>query len=308
MAKDGAKVTMLQRSPTYMVAMPDTDPIANLLRKILPDTWAYALTRFKNIRLQDFFYKRARKAPEKVRAQLLRLVKRMLPEDYDVEKHFTPRYNPWDQRLCLVPNSDLFKAIKNGSVEVVTDEIDTVTSDGLQLKSGMKLPADILVTATGLKLSVLADVPFTVDGQAIDFSSAFTYRGMMYSEVPNLVSTFGYINASWTLRADLTSEWVCRLLQHMDNHGADRVIPQLREEDDGMRSLPWIDDFPAGYMRRAMHLFPKQGSGPWRNTQDFLSDRKMIRKGPIADGALVFSSSKNDEVEFKDPKHTVSAG
>ncbi|MEC8350041.1 MAG: NAD(P)/FAD-dependent oxidoreductase, partial [Pseudomonadota bacterium] len=207
-----------------------------------------------------------------------------------------------------VPNSDLFKAIKNGSVEVVTDEIDTVTSDGVQLKSGMKLPADILVTATGLKLSVLADVPFTIDGQAIDFSSAFTYRGMMYSEVPNLVSTFGYINASWTLRADLTSEWACRLLRHMDNIGADRVIPQLREEDDGMRSLPWIDNFPAGYMRRAMHLFPKQGSGPWRNTQDFLSDRKMLRKGPIADGTLVFSSSKNDEVEFKDPKYTVSVG
>ena len=308
MAKDGTKVTMLQRSPTYMVAMPDTDPIANFLRKILPGGWAYALTRFKNIRLQDFFYKRARKAPEKVRAQLLRLVKRMLPEDYDVEKHFTPSYNPWDQRLCLVPNSDLFKAIKNGSVEVVTDEIDIVTSDGLQLKSGMKLPADILVTATGLKLSVLADVPFTVDGQAIDFSNAFTYQGMMYSGVPNLVSTFGYINASWTLRADLTSEWVCRLLQHMDNHGADRVIPQLREEDYGMRSLPWIEDFPAGYMRRAIHLFPKQGAGPWRNTQDFLRDRKMIRKGPITDRALVFSNSMKDEVEFEDPKHTVSAG
>ena len=308
MAKDGAKVTMLQRSPTYMVAMPDTDPIANFLRKILPGGWAYALTRFKNIRLQDFFYKRARKAPEKVRAQLLRLVKRMLPENYDVEKHFTPSYNPWDQRLCLVPNSDLFKAIKNGSVEVVTDEIDIVTSDGLQLKSGMKLPADILVTATGLKLSVLADVPFTVDGHAIDFSNAFTYQGMMYSGVPNLVSTFGYVNASWTLRADLTSEWVCRLLQHMENHGADRVIPQLREEDYGMRSLPWIDDFPAGYMRRAIHLFPKQGAGPWRNTQDFLRDRKMIRKGPIADRALVFSNSMKDEVEFEDPKHTVSAG
>ena len=308
MAKDGAKVTMLQRSPTYMVAMPDTDPIANFLRKILPGGWAYALTRFKNIRLQDFFYKRARKAPAKVRSQLLRLVKRMLPEDYDVEKHFTPSYNPWDQRLCLVPNSDLFKAIKNGSVEVVTDEIDIVTSDGLQLKSGMKLPADILVTATGLKLSVLADVPFTVDGQAIDFSNAFTYQGMMYSGVPNLVSTFGYVNASWTLRADLTSEWVCRLLQHMDNHGADRVIPQLREEDYGMRSRPWIDDFPAGYMRRAMHLFPKQGSGPWRNTQDFLRDRKTIQKGPIVDRALVFSNSMNDEVEFEDPKHTVSAG
>ena len=164
----GAQVTMLQRSPTYMVARPDQDAIANFLRKVLPDSWAYALTRFKNVGLQNFFYKRARTAPEKVRAQLLGLVKQMLPEGYDVEKHFTPRYNPWDQRLCLVPNSDLFKAIRNGSVEIVTDEIETVTADGLRLKSGAELPADIVVTATGLQLSVLADVPFTVDGEAVD--------------------------------------------------------------------------------------------------------------------------------------------
>ena len=308
MAEGGAQVTMLQRSPTYMVSMPDRDAIANFLRKVLPDSWAYALTRFKNVRLQDFFYKRARKAPEKVRAQLLRLVKRMLPDGYDVAKHFTPRYNPWDQRLCLVPNSDLFKAIKNGSVEVVTDEIDTVTSDGLRLKSGTKLPADILVTATGLKLTVLADVPFTVDGQPIDFSDAYTYRGMMYSGVPNLVSTFGYINASWTLRADLTSEWVGRLLQHMDAAGADRVVPQLRAEDSGMQSLPWIADFPAGYMQRVMHLFPKQGAGPWRNTQDFALDKRTIRKGPVADSALVFSSSVNDQPDLEDSKQNVSAG
>ena len=308
MAQGGAQVTMLQRSPTYMVARPDQDAIANFLRKVLPDSWAYALTRFKNVGLQNFFYKRARKAPEKVRAQLLSLVKQMLPEGYDVEKHFTPRYNPWDQRLCLVPNSDLFKAIRNGSVEVVTDEIDTVTADGLRLKSGAELAADIVVTATGLQLSVLADVPFTVNGEAVDFPNTYTYRGMMYSGVPNLVSTFGYINASWTLRADLTSQWVCRLLQHMDAAAADRVVPQLRREDSGMQTLPWIADFPAGYMQRVMHLFPKQDTGPWRNTQDSALDKKTMRKGPVADSALVFSASINDSADAEETQQAVSAG
>ena len=308
MAQGGAQVTMLQRSPTYMVARPDQDAIANFLRKVLPDSWAYALTRFKNVGLQNLFYKRARTAPEKVRAQLLGLVKQMLPAGYDIEKHFTPRYNPWDQRLCLVPNSDLFKAIRNGSVEIVTDEIETVTADGLRLKSGAELPADIVVTATGLQLSVLADVPFTVDGEAVDFPNTYTYRGMMYSGVPNLVSTFGYINASWTLRADLTSEWVCRLLQHMDDAAADRVVPQLRSEDSGMQTLPWIADFPAGYMQRVMHLFPKQGTGPWRNTQDFALDKKTIRTGPVADSALVFSASANDSADAEESQQAVSAG
>ena len=293
MADAGAQVTMLQRSPTYMVARPDHDAVANLLRKVLPDRWAYALTRFKNVSLQNYVYKQTRKKPEQVRQRLLGFVKQLLPEGYDVDKHFTPSYNPWDQRLCLVPNADLFKAIKKGTAEVVTDEIDTVTAEGIRLKSGDTLEADIIVTATGLKLVVLADVPFTVDGKAVDFPSCYTYKGMMFSGVPNLVSTFGYINASWTLRADLTSTWVCRLLQQMDANGADQVVPQLRAEDADMQARPWISDFPAGYMQRVMHLFPKQGTGPWRNTQDFALDKKIIGKAPVADSALVFSSSRD---------------
>ena len=308
MAAEGAKVTMLQRSPTYVVARPDEDAVANLLRKALPESWAYELTRFKNVAMQNYFYKQSRSAPEKVRNQLLRLVKQLLPDGYDVDKHFTPRYNPWDQRLCLVPNGDLFKAIRNGTVDVVTDEIDTVTEQGIRLKSGDELSADIIVTATGLKLALLADVPFTVDGESVDFASTYTYQGMMYSDVPNLVSTFGYINASWTLRADLTSEWVCRLLQQMDVSGADRVVARLREEDQGMQTLPWITDFPAGYMQRVMHLFPKQGTGPWQNTQDYSLDKKTLRKEPVTNSALVFSASSDDVADVEEQMPAQSAG
>lgn len=308
MADTGAKVTMLQRSPTYVVARPDQDAVANFLRKVLPESWAYKLTRFKNVTMQNYVYKQSRKAPEKMRKQLLGFVKQWLPEGYDVDKHFTPRYNPWDQRLCLVPNGDLFKAIKKGTVEVVTDEIDTVTEQGIRLKSGGELAADIIVTATGLKLALLADVPFSVDGDAVDFANAYTYQGLMYSGVPNLVSTFGYINASWTLRADLTSEWVCRLLQYMDSSGADRVLPRLRDEDAGMRTLPWIADFPAGYMQRVMHLFPKQGTGPWRNTQDFSLDKKTLRNESVANSALIFSASREDMAETEVDMPAQSAG
>lgn len=308
LANAGAQVTMLQRSPTYMVARPDHDPIANFLRKVLPDALAYRLTRFKNVTMQGYIYKQSRKKPEKMRQQLLGFVKKLLPDGYDVDKHFTPSYNPWDQRLCLVPNADLFKAIKQGSADIVTDEIDTVTANGIRLKSGDTLDADIIVTATGLKLVVLADVPFTVDGEAVDFPNSYTYKGMMFSGVPNLVSTFGYINASWTLRADLTSEWACRLLQQMDAAGADQVVPALRDEDADMESRPWITDFPAGYMQRVMHLFPKQGSGPWRNTQDFALDQKFIRKAPVADSVLVFSSSADLGGSAEEPLQAQSAG
>ena len=308
MAAKGAQVTMLQRSPTYMVARPDQDAAANFLRKVLPERWAYSLTRLKNVTMQRRVYEGSRKAPEHVRKQLLDLVTEMLPEGYDVKKHFTPSYNPWDQRLCLVPNADLFRAIKKGTVEIVTDEIDTVTAQGIRLMSGDELPADIVITATGLQMQILAGVPFTVDGEAVNFPDSYTYKGMMYSGVPNLVSTFGYINASWTLRADLTSEWACRVLRKMAADGVDRVLPQLREEDKDMQTQPWIADFPAGYMKRAMHLFPKQGSGPWRNTQDFALDKKMLRKGPLVDGALVFSSSSDDAIATLQELPAQSAG
>lgn len=291
MAQGGARVTMVQRSPTYVVSRPAEDRIANFLRRILPDRWAYALTRWKNVTLQGFFYRRTRSAPDKVKRTLLQRVRKHLGPDYDVDTHFTPRYNPWDQRLCLVPDADLFEAIKSGRAEVVTDGIERFTSTGLALSSGRHLEADIVVAATGLELSVLSGIELSVDGHAVRLPETVSYKGMMFSDVPNLVQTFGYINASWTLRADLTAHYVCRLLNHMAATGMRQVTPRLREADRDMTLKPWIDDFSAGYMQRSMHLFPRQGDrGPWRNTQDFAQDRKLIRHAPLEDGALQFSN------------------
>ncbi len=287
MADRGAHITMVQRSPTYVASRPDQDGIANFLRKWLPESWAYAITRLKNTLLQGYFYKRTRVAPDWVKKKLLDAVRSQLGDEM-TEKHFTPSYNPWDQRLCLIPNSDLYRAINRGDVEVRTEHIDTFVKDGLKLQNGEILPADIIVTATGLKLVVLSGVEFIVDGETINPAECFSYKGMMYSRIPNMSQTFGYINASWTLRADLTSEYMCRLLNYMDEIGVSSVTPTLRDEDQGMQVRPWIDGFPAGYMMRSMHLFPRQGEGPWRNTQDFALDKKMVRKMPIADSALVF--------------------
>jgi len=292
MAEQAAKVTMIQRSPTYVVSRPDQDAIANGLRKFLPEKWAYNLTRWKNVTLQRYMFNRTRTHPEKVKERLLGMVREELGPDYDVEKHFTPRYNPWDQRLCLVPNADLFKALRAGSAEVVTEHIDQFVADGVQLKTGEVVKADIIVTATGLNLEVLGGAQFSVDGKSVNFADTFSYKGMMYSDVPNLVQTFGYINASWTLRADLTSEYMVRLLNHMRDTGTDQCTPRVKAEDAGMEARPWIVDFPAGYMERSMHLFPKQGDrAPWLNTQDFASDRKMIRHAALEDGSLRFTSS-----------------
>ena len=305
MSDDAASVTMIQRSPTYVVSRPDQDWIANTLRKILPDRWAYAITRFKNTRMQDYIYKRTRTAPEKVRDRLLKMVRDALGPDYDVEKHFTPRYNPWDQRLCLIPNGDLYRAINSGKTEVVTEEIDHITPGGVLLKDGREVPADILVTATGLNLELLGGAQFSVDGEPVNFPDTVTYKGMMYRDIPNLIQTFGYINASWTLRADLTSEYACRVINRMDELGVDQVTPRYRPEDEGMELGPWIQDFSAGYMQRVMHLFPKQGAkDPWRNTQDYQLDKKLIRNAPLEDGALIFgreaqAQSTDSEVETR---------
>ena len=289
MAKDAGHIVMLQRSPTYVVSRPDRDVIANALRKVLPDTWAYAITRWKNVGLQQLLYRRTRTHPEQVKKKLLDMVRKELGPDYDVETHFTPSYNPWDQRLCLVPNSDLFAAIRSGKASVVTDRIERFTEKGILLGSGRELEADIIVTATGLTLVVLGEMEFAVDGAPVDFAQTWTYKGMMYSGVPNLVSTFGYINASWTLRADLTAEWVCRVLRHMDETGTQRVTPRLRESDADMPARPWIDQFSSGYMQRAMHLLPMQGDRePWINPQNFSRDKKMIRFGALDDGVLAF--------------------
>ena len=293
MADKAAHVTMLQRSPTYVVSRPDHDAVANTLRKYLPESVAYGITRWKNTTLQGLMYRRTRTHPEKIKAMIVAGVRKELGPDYDVETHFTPSYNPWDQRLCLVPNSDLFTAIRSEKASVVTDHIDALTATGIRLKSGRELAADIVVTATGLTLAVMGEVDFTVDGAPVDFGETWTYKGMMFSGVPNLVSTFGYINASWTLRADLTCEYVCRLLNHMDKVAAAEALPTLRSGEGDMPSRPWISDFSAGYMRREMHRFPKQGDrAPWINPQDYARDKVMIRKGAIDDGALMFSKAR----------------
>ena len=293
MAKDVGHIVMLQRSPTYVISRPDKDIIANALRRILPEHWAYAITRWKNVALQQFIYNRTRTNPQQVKDKLLDMVRKELGPDYDVERHFTPRYNPWDQRLCLVPNSDLFEAIRSGKASVVTDQIDRFTETGIALKSGRHLDADMVVTATGLNLVVLGEMAFAVDGAPVDFAQTWTYKGMMYSGVPNLVSTFGYINASWTLRADLTAEYTCRLINRMDELGARQVTPRLRDSDLDMPARPWIDGFSSGYMQRTMHRFPKQGDRePWINPQNYSRDKKMIRFGTLEDGALMFSNRR----------------
>ena len=229
-----------------------------------------------------------------MRNKLLDLVRRQLP-DFDVDTHFTPSYNPWDQRLCLIPNADLFKAIRGGKVSVVTDPAERFTERGLKLASGEGLDADVIVTATGLQLEVLSGISVQVDERPVDFAETYTYKGMMFSGVPNLVQTFGYINASWTLRADLTSEFICRVLTHLDRTGNRQCTPRLRAHEQSMGKRPWIEDFSSGYMQRDMHRFPKQGDHePWVNTQNFHKDRKMIRHAPIDDGVLVFDNPAQD--------------
>ncbi len=289
MATTAAHVTMLQRTPTYVAAGPDVDRVANAMRKVLPDRVAYSATRKKNVVMQQMIYRRTRTKPAKVKEFLLDKVRKELP-GVDVDTHFTPPYNPWDQRLCLVPNGDLFQAIRNGSASVVTDHIETFTPTGIRLKSGDEIEADIVVTATGLNLVTLGEVAIEVDGDPVDFSRTWTYKGFMYSDVPNLASSFGYINASWTLRADLICHYVCRLLNHMEDRGMQQCTPRLRPEDADMPARPWIQDFSAGYMERTMDRMPRQGDRePWINPQDYSRDKKMFTKGALEDGVMRFA-------------------
>ena len=291
MASTAGHVTMLQRSPTYVVARPDVDAIANRLRKVLPDKFAYGITRTKNTVLQQVMYKRMRKNPDKAKDFLVSKVGEALGPDYDVATHFTPTYAPWDQRLCLVPNGDLFDAINNGSASVVTDRIDTFTETGIALESGEHLDADIIVTATGLNMVTLGEVDFVVDGETIDFSQTVAYKGFAYSDVPNLGSTFGYVNASWTLRADLIARYVCRLLNHMDETGTQICTPRLRASDASMTLRPLLEDLTSGYIQRAADRYPKQGDRePWINPQNFAKDKKMFRKAPVDDGVMLFTT------------------
>ena len=290
-ARDAEHVTMLQRSPTYVASRPDKDAIANFLRRWLPDMLAYRLTRWKNVTLQHKLYQRTRTRPERVKKLLLRQVRKHLGPDYDVEKHFTPSYDPWDQRLCLIPNADLFEVMNAGKASVVTETIDCFTKRGIRLTTGEELEADIIVVATGLTLKLLGGVAFQVDGARVHFPETWAYKGMMYSDVPNLVQTFGYINASWTLRADLTAEYTCRLINRMDELGMRQCTPRLTAEDADMQKRDWIEDFSAGYMQREMHHFPKQGDHePWLNTQNYGLDKKMVREAPLEDGRLIFDN------------------
>ena len=289
MTDKSAHVTMLQRSPTYVVSTPRQDKIANGLRRWLPDGAAYALTRWKNIWRDLYFYRRTRIVPVKIKKQLIDGVRAALRSDFDVDTHFTPQYGPWDQCLCLIPDDDLFDVLNEGSASVVTDEIQTFTEHGIRLRSGAELEADIVVTATGLKLVVLSDVAIQVDSDPVQLSDCFSYKAMMFSDVPNLIQTFGYINASWTLRADLTADYACRLLNTMRARGVRTCTPRLRPSDADMQARPWIDDFSAGYVRRLIQHFPKQGDrAPWLNTQDYAADKRLLRRTPIEDDVLEF--------------------
>jgi cation diffusion facilitator CzcD-associated flavoprotein CzcO len=287
MAKAAGHVTMLQRSPTYVVSRPAEDGVANWLRAKLPAMTAYNITRWKNVAMQLLFFNIARKKPEKTKERLLGLVREHLGPDYDIATHFTPRYNPWDQRLCLVPDADLFDSLKAGTSSVVTDQIETFTETGLKLKSGATLDADIVVTATGLRMQLLGEMEVVVDGRKVAPHETTSYKGMMFSDVPNLASTFGYTNASWTLRSDLTAAYVCRLLNHMERGGWTQCTP--RNNDPALKPQPWLD-FSSGYVQRAIARFPKQGTrSPWRAHQNYMRDLLSLRFGSVDDGVMKFS-------------------
>jgi len=281
------RVTMLQRSPSYIGSLPGTDPFAVRANQLLPERLAHMANRWKAIAFSTFQYQLARKAPAYMRKTLMTMAQRRLPEGYDVEKHFGPRYNVWDQRLCLAPDGDFFRTIRHGKADVVTDTIDRFTKTGIKLSSGEELQADIIVTATGLNMQLLGGVKPTRNGESIELTSLMTYKGLMFSGVPNFAITFGYTNASWTLKADLVSEFVCRLLNYMDAKGFDFVEPQHPGSD--VDELPFMD-FSPGYFERSMHLLPKSGSrAPWRLKQNYLFDMRTIRRGKVADEGLGFA-------------------
>jgi monooxygenase len=289
MARSAAHVTMLQRSPTYIVSLPGEDPIAKTLRRVLPARATYPILRWKNVLLTMLSFQLSRRRPAVVKALIRRGIEKQLPPGYDIDTHFKPRYGPWDQRMCLVPDGDLFTAISAGRASVLTDEIDTFTETGLRLASGEEVEADVIVTATGLNLLALGGTRMAVDGRDIELPQTMSYKGMMLSGVPNMAMAVGYTNASWTLKCDLTCEYVCRLLNHMDEHGYEQCVPQ--NQDPSIVEQPFID-FSSSYVLRSIDQFPKQGSKtPWRLYQNYPLDIVSLRLGAIADGAMQFSRS-----------------
>jgi cation diffusion facilitator CzcD-associated flavoprotein CzcO len=292
MARDAGHVTMLQRSPTYFRTGRNAIEIAEELRKLQVDeAWIHEITRRKILFEQDAFTRKTFAEPEAAKKDLLSAVEAYLGKDYDIATHFTPRYRPWRQRIAFIPDGDLFQGIKSGKASVVTDEIDRFTEKGILLKSGKELEADIIITATGFHLSANGDIGFEIDGKPLDFADTVTYRGMMFTGVPNLVWVFGYFRASWTLRVDLVADFVCRLLNHMKQTGAKKVTPELRAEDHNMPILPWIDqeNFNPGYMMRGMHLLPKRGDKPeWQHNQDYWAEKDEFPAIDLKDKAFVY--------------------
>ncbi len=299
MADKAAHVTMLQRSPTYVVSLPGHDPIADFLRGLLPPKVAYPIVRWKNVLLATLMFQVSRRAPDFMKRLLRKGVEKQLPEGYDVDTHFTPSYNPWDQRICLVPDADLFKAIRSGDASIVTDRIETFTETGLKLASGAELEADVIITATGLNLQLLGGMTLAVDGSEVAMSETVGYKGMMFSGVPNAAVTLGYTNASWTLKGDLCAEYVCRLLNHMDANGYRVVTP--RGPDPSEPTHPFLD-LASGYVLRSLDQLPKQGDRtPWRLHQNYARDILMLRRGPLEDDAIAFSRAAPAAVESPVP-------
>ena len=286
MTDKAAHVTMLQRSPSYVLSLPDEDHTAEQLGRFLPRRFAFGAARWKHVMLSMAFFQFCRRFPERAKRMLRKQVAAQLPDHIDVDTHFRPSYNPWDQRLCFVPNGDLFKALRAGTASIATDHIERFTPEGIRLQSGETLAADIIVTATGLKMLALGGIDFEVDGEAVTLPEHLSYKGMMISEVPNMAIALGYTNASWTLKADLTSMYVCRLLNHMDARGLDYCLP--RNDDPGLDEEPIID-LAAGYVLRAIDQFPTQGSkAPWKLYQNYVLDLLTLRYGSVRDDAMVF--------------------
>ena len=291
-ADECAHVTMLQRSPTCFITGRNANELADTLRGLeIPEEWIHEILRRKILKDQATFTRRAFEEPEAVKRELLAAARAYLGPDYDVDRHFTPSYRPWRQRIAFIPDGDLFRGIRSGKAAVVTDEIESFTQTGIRLKSGADLDADVIVTATGFNMNVLGDIGFTIDGRPLVFSDTVTYRGAMFTGVPNMAWVFGYFRASWTLRADLIGDFVCRLLGHMGERGATVVTPTFRDRDRGMNLLPWVDpeNFNPGYLTRGIDLLPRQGDRePWRHTQDYWTEKDELPSADLDDGALVY--------------------
>lgn len=285
MAHDAAHVTMLQRSPTYIVSRPAEDRVANLLRAILPDSWAYKVTRWKNVTMGRYFYNKTQNEPEKAKEMLFKRLRKELGEGFDIETDFTPRYDPWEQRLCLIPDSDLFNAFKSGDASIKTAHIDAFVPEGIKLTSGDVLEADLIVTATGLDLQLFGGMSVIVDNVEQTVKDLVTYKGLMFSDVPNFANVFGYTNASWTLKADLTCHYVCRLINHLDHTDADYCVPRPKPD----LQLQEMQPLTSGYFARAVDKLPREGKAqPWRQHHDYQADLKLLKEGDLQDGAMSF--------------------